>query len=623
VTDSSILDDLLLRWQEHRRHGRTPSVAELCVNHPAMQHKLNERIAAFESMEAMLGLGQKTHASPLSNGTPDSDSTVPAHLAEKLRAHGYELLSVIDQGGMGVVYKASQVELRRIVALKMIAGLRAGAKQAARFRIEAEAVARLHHPNIVQIYEVGVVDGHSFFSMEYVEGGTLAHRLARGALTPPVAVELVQTLARAIHHAHTRGVIHRDIKPGNVLLAHNKDSASGATLQPKIADFGLAKQLGSDSEHTATGEVLGTPGYMSPEQAEGKIDTLGPACDIYALGAILYESLTGRPPFKANSILETLRQVIDDDPIEPRKLNANIPRDVEAICLKCLEKKPENRYATAEALADDLRRAATGEPVTARQLTRTTRALRWLRRRPYVPALLLLLLGAAVAVAGRGYAERERKRTRATEVASQTRDILHRHCYECHGAEKAERKFFVLDRASLFDPNRKNVVPGKPEESRLLHRIEDGTMPPEDDDHWLPSVTEQELAIVKEWIAVGAPEFPPEPARNTPAPATPQTEIANAAHAVFLKHCYECHRVNENRAGIRILNYDLLVNKRKVVIPGKPDESEVYQLLITADESLVMPPKDNPRLTPAEIETVRLWIAAGAPPFPHQPKPKK
>jgi serine/threonine-protein kinase len=260
---------------------------------------------------------------------------------------------------MGVVYKARQTGLNRLVALKMVlAGGHASEADLARFRGEAEAVARLQHPNIVQVFEVGQAGDHPFFSMELCPGGGLDRKLGGTPLPPKDAARLVETLARAMHVAHLAGIIHRDLKPANVLLA-----ADGT---PKITDFGLAKRLDDTSGRTQTGSILGTPSYMAPEQAEGRKD-IGPAADIYALGAILYELLTGRPPFRAATPLDTILQVVSDDPAPPRRLSSGVPRALEAICLKCLNKAPIRRYPDAASLAADLARFQDGEPVTARQ----------------------------------------------------------------------------------------------------------------------------------------------------------------------------------------------------------------------------------------------------------------
>jgi tRNA A-37 threonylcarbamoyl transferase component Bud32 len=268
---------------------------------------------------------------------------------------GYEVLEEISRGGVGVVYKARQVKLKRFVALKvLLAGGHAGPEQLSRFRREAESLAQLQHPNIVQIYEVGESDGLPFLSLEYVEGGSLARRLESGPLPAVPAARLVETLARAVHAAHQRGILHRDLKPGNVLL-----TAEGT---PKITDFGLSRSFQEKEGLTATGAVMGTPGYMAPEQAGGPSAKVGPAVDVYALGAILYEVLTGRPPFCGASLLETLDRVRFQAPVPPRELRPEIPGELEAICLKCLRKEPEQRFPTAAALADDLARFSASHP---------------------------------------------------------------------------------------------------------------------------------------------------------------------------------------------------------------------------------------------------------------------
>jgi serine/threonine protein kinase len=676
VSATGTINELLIRWQELRQSGVTPSVRDLCADYPSLAEELARRIAAFESMEDMLGLGART-----TPPTPGRQTVPPPHLAEKFLPLGYELLEVIDQGGMGIVYKAIQTGLRRTVALKMIAGLRIGPKQLARFRVEAEAVARLQHPYIVQIHEVGEVDGHSFFAMEYVEGGTLAHRLATGPLSPNTAAELLEILARAMQHAHERGIIHRDLKPANILLAGvrrgslreaegiqgtgNRKQEAGSSLSPeplpprganlpcplsslvpKVSDFGLAKQLDAEHDHTATSEVIGTPAYMAPEQAQGGTTAIGPACDIYALGAILYETLTGRPPFKAVSMLKTLQQVIADEPVAPCRIHPGIPRDLEAICLKCLEKNPTHRYASAEALADDLRRFRDGTPVTARRLSVVSRTLKWARRRRvWIAAVLLVsLVGAGIPVLGYvdsenrrrrvaelASAEIEQRQARAIELAPQAREILHRHCYDCHGGDqtKAVKKFHVFHRDSLLDANRQYVVPHEPDQSRLIKRIKDGSMPPPDKEADLPRVSELELSILNDWIAGGAPPFPPEDPNAPTPPVIPYSELGAKVKAIFLRHCFECHREGtptEQHSGIKILNHDLLIKTRKVVVPEQPDESVLYQLITSNNEHQVMPPLDPPdraRLTPDEIGTVRRWIEAGAPPFPRtRPKEK-
>ncbi|HKB40664.1 MAG TPA: serine/threonine-protein kinase [Gemmataceae bacterium] len=305
---------------------------------------------------------------------------------------GYEILGELGRGSMGVVYRARQASLDRLVALKVIlAGAHAGADERARFRREAEAVARFQHAHIVQVFEVGEHHGLPFFSLEFCPGGGLDGRLHGTPLPPKEAAALVEKLARAVHAAHQKGIVHRDLKPANVLLAEDGT--------PKIADFGLAKTL-DEAGQTASGAVLGTPSYMAPEQARGKGHEAGPAVDTYALGAVLYECLTGRPPFKAATTADTLLQVIGDEPVPPSRLAPAVPPDLETVCLKCLQKEPARRYLSALELADDLGRFLAGEPVRARPAGRLERAAKWARRRPAAAALLGVCVLAALLVIG-------------------------------------------------------------------------------------------------------------------------------------------------------------------------------------------------------------------------------
>jgi pimeloyl-ACP methyl ester carboxylesterase len=306
---------------------------------------------------------------------------------------GYEVIAEVGRGGMGVVYKAWQIQLGRVVALKVMpAG--ADPEQRRRFRNEAEAVARLAHPGIVQIHDVGEHEGQPFLVLEFIDGGSLGQRLDGKPWPAPDAARLVEDLARAIHEAHQHGVVHRDLKPSNVLLQKGD-------LSPKVTDFGLAKFLAGASQQTQAGDILGTPSYMAPEQATGQNNQIGPATDVYALGATLYELLTGRPPFQGEIILDVLEKVRCDDPIPPRRLRREVPRDLETICLKCLAKEPAKRYASALNLAEDLRRWRQHEPITARRPGWGERLLLWARRRPaaVVTALLLVLLVAVGSVA--------------------------------------------------------------------------------------------------------------------------------------------------------------------------------------------------------------------------------
>jgi eukaryotic-like serine/threonine-protein kinase len=342
--------DLLVDWDEHRQAGRNLTAEDLCPDNPALQAELRGRIARRQQLLgvfAMPTLGAEE---------------IPAAAPPLPHVAGYEILEVLGRGGMGVVYKARQLGLNRVVALKMIlAGANASQQDLNRFRAEAEAVAQLGHPNIVQIYEIGEQGGCPFLALEYVGGGSLAQHLDGTPVGPNQAAGLVLDLARAVHHAHEKGIVHRDLKPANVLLL------SDGT--PKIADFGLAKRAGSNQAHTQTGDILGSPSYMAPEQAAGAIDKVGPPTDVYALGVILYELLTGRPPFKGATLMETFEQVREHDPVPPRFLQPKTPRDLETICLKCLEKSPQRRYASAAALADDLQAFRVGDPIAAQSVT--------------------------------------------------------------------------------------------------------------------------------------------------------------------------------------------------------------------------------------------------------------
>ncbi len=328
-------------------------------------------------------------AAPGSEGVTLAQPPAAVAAADVGTVPGYEILGELGRGGMGVVYKARQVGLNRLVALKMIlAGGHAGEAERARFRVEALSVAKLQHPNIVQIHDIGESQGHPYFSLEFVEGGTLAEHLGHRPQPPRQAAETVATLARAVQAAHERGIVHRDLKPANILL-----SADGT---PKITDFGLAKRLDDESRLTRSNAIVGTPSYMAPEQVEAGSRSVGPAADVYSLGAILYEMLTGRPPFLAETPVDTILQVVTEMPVPPSRLQSKVPGELEAVCLKCLNKGPRERYASAAALAEELERFLAGVPTEAGQ----ERGMSWVRRHRWRLAAVGVWAAGGVAEAG-------------------------------------------------------------------------------------------------------------------------------------------------------------------------------------------------------------------------------
>jgi tRNA A-37 threonylcarbamoyl transferase component Bud32 len=362
------LEYAVAEYLEAAEAGRAPERAAFLAKHA----DLADDLAAFLEDRSRFTRAADGLAAPAAEGETLPAASAPTAAASVRSFGDYEILEEIARGGMGVVYKARQVSLNRVVALKMIlAGQLASEADVARFRHEAEAAANLDHPHILPIYEVGEHEGQPFFSMKLIEGGSLADRVADLVARPRDAAAMAARLARAVHYAHQRGILHRDLKPANVLL--DPDGA------PYVADFGLAKRTEGDSGLTRTGAVVGTPSYMAPEQARAE-KQLTVAADVYSLGAILYELLSGRPPFKGPTALDTVLQVLDKEPDHPRSLNFQADRDLCAIALKCLSKAPEQRYESAAALADDLERWLAGEPTRARPPSLAGQAWRWLKR---------------------------------------------------------------------------------------------------------------------------------------------------------------------------------------------------------------------------------------------------
>jgi WD40 repeat protein/serine/threonine protein kinase len=481
--DESNLSGLLARWEEAYLQGRDIAPAELCPGKPELAAELGRCIDLMRSMNRMMGRGPDgngsrtvpppqpagTEAHTLSMPGPgpstgalptltDPTPPAPSPWLSWPVVHGYEIVDELGRGGMGVVYKARHLKLNRTVALKMILlGGHAGAEELARFRTEAEVVASLLHPNIVQIYEVGEHDVGTgppcpYIALEFCAGGSLAQALAGTPLAPREAAHLVEKLARAVQSAHEAGIVHRDLKPGNVLLSfcgRSQNRADGGPAPvserplnetvPKITDFGLAKRLDSAGQ-TASGAVMGTPSYMAPEQAGGKSKEVGPLADVYALGAILYECLTGRPPFKAATAVDTILQVVGAEAVPPRRLSPTIDRDLETITLKCLEKEPRQRPLSAGFLADELARYLEGRPIRLRPVHPGERLWRWGRRNPVLAAAggLAGLALLAVLVVSVAFALSERRHSK--DLRQALRDSHYR---------LAEN---YLDRALTADP---------------------------------------------------------------------------------------------------------------------------------------------------------------------------
>jgi len=384
MTAQNRIDALLSQYEQLRDEGRPVSPSTLCEDDPELLGPITDRIAALDAGRRLLNkLSTLSGNGPTTSGNSQPFPTVA----------GYEILQLLGEGGMGVVYVARQLALDRLVALKTIPAGGATASAQVRMRLEAATIAKLSHPNVVQVYEVGEANGQTFFSLELMLGGALDARLVAGPLAPIAAAKLLVQLAAAMEATHRVGIIHCDLKPANVLL-----TADGT---PKVADFGLARQFQDENRLTRTGTVRGTPSYMAPEQADGLLGEFGPPVDVYALGGILYELLTGRPPFLAATLLDTLAQVRSQEPVPPSRLNPSVPRDLETVCLKCLSKPPTRRYPTAAALGDDLQRFLEGRPILARRTGIPERIWRWCVRHPTRAALVCVcLVSGAAAVSG-------------------------------------------------------------------------------------------------------------------------------------------------------------------------------------------------------------------------------
>jgi hypothetical protein len=502
---------------------------------------------------------------------------------------GYEVEEEVGRGGTGVVYRARHLALGRTVALKMIlVGGHAGEAARGRFRSEAEAIARLQHPGIVQVFEVGEHQGLPFLSLEFCSQGSLEEYLGGTPLPPGEAGQLVRALAEAVQQAHEARVIHRDLKPANVLLvprpgaspAVDEERPPVSSWAAKITDFGLAKKL-DEATRTQTGAVLGTPSYMAPEQAQGKNQEVGPQTDVYALGAILYECLTGRPPFKAATTLDTILQVVSDEPVPPGQLNPRVPHDLETICLKCLRKEPGKRYASARHLAEDLQRFEKGKPIAARPVGAGERGWRWCRRNPAVASLsvlvaLVLVVGTALSASfaikaeqarqaearranenkalaernqGLADAERQAKQALAEEV-KKTEQAL-------RASERAREKAEFVTYAFRIGQARQEIRRGRPYEARSILTVCDPKLCRWEHDFVLRQTIKQQLDLLHDSF-VSSVAFSPDGTRIVSGSSDKTVKVwdaATGAEALTLKgHTSGVRSVAFSPDGTRIVS---------------------------------------------------------------------
>lgn len=514
---NSSLESLIARYLEAEESGQNLDRKVLIEEHPQLAQALREFFANHDRLKAAADLdkpalppgGSGLNDPTISRSVQQEGETLPPQpvgdgptlpqaegasnspgpsVGDHVRYFGdYELLEEIARGGMGVVFRALQVKLNRIVALKMIlAGQFAGQEDVQRFHTEAEAAANLDHPGIVPIFEIGEHEGQHYFSMGYIEGESLAQRIADGPLPPREAAELSRKICDAVAYAHERGVIHRDLKPANILI-----DKSG---QPKVTDFGLAKKTEADSNLTGTGQILGTPAYMPPEQASGKTD-VGLLADVYSLGAVLYYLLTGRPPFQAATPLETLYQVSHCELVPPRQLNPDVDRDLDTICCKCLEKQPERRYATAGLLADELARFLRGEPIHARPASTSERLVKWIRRRPAAAALLTLssLTSAFLIILIVGYSF-HRQLQREKVVADRQRDAARQ------AKNQLAQKMAEVERQKELVSQQKSLVESERDRARRIQYASDMNMA---DRAWRESQVGRMFGILRRHVPQG------------------------------------------------------------------------------------------------------------------------